>query len=226
MYPKYVNAHGGKDSLIKTIQNDNKVNEAGGAKLKSIIMDEPGKEAKYGNTIFSVIADSITFQYGPGTYYMKSAFIAISNDDGKSWTFASTADLNWLISVQPEVAKLNIPPTTPMQIISIDPSKQFPVQSTNNTPTIKYKLIGRRAIAMVVVTHNKEYLADTSSIRLIKDKWIKSMVIGAFTVNPDDTVKYGANAMNGVNKYIIDDEHYPKIYLQFIGLMKYVGPAD
>jgi len=168
---------------------------------------------------------SLTFQLGPATYYMKSALLAISTDEGENWSFATTADLSWLISVQPEVAKLNIPKTTNPQLITIDPGEQFPVQSANSTQTTNYRLIGRRAIALVVVTHDKEYLADTGSIKLVKDKWIKSTILGAFNANPSDTVKYGSNAANGINRYIIDDEHYPEVYLKFIGLMNYIGPA-
>jgi len=62
------------------------------------------------------------------------------------------------------------------------------------------RLIGRRAIALVVITYNQEYLADSAS----------------------DTIKYGKNAINGVNKYVINDERYPKAYLKFINAMKKV----
>ena len=84
------------------------------------------------------------------------------------------------------------------------------------------RLIGRRAIALVVITHNQEYLADSASMALIKDEWIKDITIGAFTPNPADTLKYGKNAINGVNRYVINDERYPKVYLKFVNAMKKV----
>jgi hypothetical protein len=90
--------------------------------------------------------------------------------------------------------------------------------------------LGRRRIAVVVITHNKEYLlTDTNYSRfykVLKDKWVKEAYLGGFVPNPNDTLKYGKDAANGVNKYTIDDEHYPDVYLKLIKGMKYVGPAN
>src|SRR5580658_6354852 len=44
MYPKYVESRGGRDSMIKSIQYDNKKNAHRGAKLKNINISEPGNE--------------------------------------------------------------------------------------------------------------------------------------------------------------------------------------
>jgi hypothetical protein len=222
MYPKYVDSHGGRDSLIKLIQNDSKKNASQAAKIKSIIISEPGNEVKYGTTIFSVVPDSLTLQLGPLNYYIKSALVAISADDGKNWSFATTTDLKWLISVQPEVANLNIPQTTQPQPVSFN-SDHFQKRSTHIT---KSQFIGTTPIALVVITHDKEYLADTNSIKLVKDKWIGSAMIDPFKIFPTNTAKYGPNSIYGVNRFIIDDKHYPKVYLKFINLMKYIGTAD
>ena len=222
MYPKYVESRGGRDSLIKSIQNGNKKNESQAAKLKSIIISEPGNEVKYGTTILSVIPDSLTLRLGLLNYYIKSALVAISTDDGKNWSFATTTDLKWLVSVQPEVANLDIPQTTQPQPVSSS-SDQLSKQKVHIT---KSQFIGTTPVALVVITHDKEYLADTSSIKLIKDKWIGSAMIDPFKIFPTDPAKYGSNAAFGVTRFIIDDKRYPKVYLKFISLMKYIGPAD
>jgi hypothetical protein len=108
-----------------------------------------------------------------------------------------------------------------------DSANQVQIKVANSIPQLSnYRFIGRRALALVVITHGKEYLADTGSMKRVKEKWIKSMIMGGFVADPNDTVKYGTNAANGINRYIIDDDHYPKIYLQFISLMKYIGFVD
>lgn len=90
-------------------------------------------------------------------------------------------------------------------------------------------LIGRRAYqpALVIVTHDREYLVDSTTFKMVKPKWIAGSYVGAFVVNPDDSVKYGkAAAIGGVNRYRLDDKKYPQAYEKLIKFMKYVGPAD
>jgi hypothetical protein len=100
----------------------------------------------------------------------------------------------------------------------------FAVKAQAQTADTYY--LGRTSIALVLVTHEKEYLLDTSYYRLIKPKWIKGAVLDVLRPNPNDTLKYGHDAINGVNKIIIDDKHYPNAYLTLLKGMKYVGPAN
>jgi len=82
-------------------------------------------------------------------------------------------------------------------------------------------------MAIVVITHNKEYLlTDTNYFKMIDERWVKEAYMGGFVANPNDTLKYGRDAANGVNKYTLDDKHYPKAYLKLIKGMKYIGPAS
>ena len=100
---------------------------------------------------------------------------------------------------------------------------EIPKRSTH---IIKSQLIGKVPVALVVITHDKEYLADMNSIKRVKDKWIGGAMIDPFRIFPTDTLRYGANAAFGVTRFIIDDKRYPKVYLKFINSMKYIGPAD
>ncbi|HEY2580914.1 MAG TPA: hypothetical protein VGI43_03865 [Mucilaginibacter sp.] len=223
MFPKYIEVHGGKDKLIKTLQSGDKKNESQDIKIKSLIIGEPSREVKFGIITYCVLPDSLVVEMFKVNFYMRSALIALSYDDGGSWCFATTADMKWLVSVLPDVAKLDIPKTT--QPLPLG-SNQKPLPLDNNAHTGTKYYLGRRAIALVVVTHNEEYLADSTSMKMVEEKWIKLTRLDAFTPNPTDTLKYGSNAVNGVDRYIIDDKKYPKAYSKIITMMRYVGPVD
>jgi len=225
MYPKFVEIHGGKDSLIKKIESDTKLNELQGFKLKNVTIDKPGKDIKYGSTLYSVIPEHVVFQSSGATYSMQSALVALSFDDGENWTFASTTDLKWLISVLPDVAKLDVPKTTQPELIELNPTFNTQQGGAEKNPDLHY--VGRRRIAIVVITHKQEYLlTDTSYVKIMQEKWMKGITLGALAPNPNDTLKYGSDAINGVNRYVIDDNKYPKAYSKLIKGMKYIGPAE
>ena len=226
MYRKYVTMHGGRDSLIRSIENDNKKNGAQSFKLKDINIGQPWKAVKFGDTLYSVVPEQIIFQAGTALFSLKSSLLAVSFDDGKNWEFAPTADKQWLYSAIPIASKLNIPETTQPTLMNADASSNSLTPPQGGPLAGQLKFIGRRALVILVISKGKEFLADTASMKAIKEKWIKSISIGAFMVNPNDTLKYGKNALNGVNRYVIDDKKYPSVYQQVSKTMKYIGPAD
>jgi hypothetical protein len=82
-----------------------------------------------------------------------------------------------------------------------------------NAQVVPKYYIRTDTVVRVIVTHNKEYLIDSNYFKkFIKIKELKEMIIG-YRESPDnDTSKYGRKAVNGVSKFIIDDQHYPKLY--------------
>ncbi len=87
--------------------------------------------------------------------------------------------------------------------------------------------VGRRALALVVVTHKEEYLTDTIGIKLLKAQGIikKDSIGDDIDPGPNDTSKYGNDAANGIVRFIINDKKYPNAYHHIIKTMKYVGVA-
>ncbi len=225
MYYKYIGVHGGRDSLIRSIENDNKKNKAQNFKLKEITIGIPSQIVKYGDTSYSVVPEKVLIQLEQATYSVESTLLAISWDNGNKWEFAPTGDRKWLFSAIPAASKLELPELKQPQLVSISASDGSLPLTPSHGETTQMQYIGRRAIALVVVTRHKEFMADTNSMKLIKQDWIKSMDLGAFQPNPNDTVKYGRNAVNGVNRYIINDKKHPEAYLQISKAMPYIGPA-
>jgi hypothetical protein len=222
VYPARIAHYGGKDSLIREIQAENKQNAAQNIQLKNILLGEPGPVIQYGNMLYSVIPDTIIFRLSDeADLGVSSSSIALSDNNGKSWTLTSIENMKWLTSVLPDVAKLNIP--KPMQLGVLDSKDKPRPEETRNSLTY----VGRRAFALVVVTHKQEYLADTTSIKFLKTQgYLKNDGVGDdIDLNPGDTTKYGNDAVNGVVTYIIDDKKHPKAYAQVVKTMKYIGPA-
>ena len=81
-------------------------------------------------------------------------------------------------------------------------------------------------MALVLVTHGKEYLLDENYFKRIKEKWIKEDIWDIIKPNPNDMLKYGQDAKNGVHKIILDDKRYPDVYLKLIKGMTCVWPPD
>jgi hypothetical protein len=223
MYPGRVAFYGGKDKLIEQMQAEAKQNAAQNIHLKNILLGEPGPVVKYGAMLYSVVPDTVIFQFysDKGDLGVTSSFVALSADDGKSWTFATIENMKWLTSALPDVAKLNIP--KPIQLGILDNNDKPRPAETRNSLTY----VGRRALALVVVTHKEEYLTDTIGIKLLKEQGIlkKDGIGDDIDPGPNDTAKYGNDAANGIVRFIIDDKKYPNAYHHIIKTMKYVGPA-
>jgi len=92
--------------------------------------------------------------------------------------------------------------------------------------TMDVYYLGRTRVALVLVTHSKEYLLDENYFKLVKEKWIKEDIWDIIKPNPNDTLKYGHDAKNGVHKIILDDKRYPNAYLKLINGMTCVWPPD
>jgi len=222
MYPGRIAYYGGRDSLIQKIQAEDKQNASQNMQLKNILLGEPGPVVKYGTMLYSVVPDTIIFRFsGEADLGVSSSFVALSADDGKSWTMATIENMKWLTSVLPDVAKLDIP--RPIQLGILNSNDKPKPEHEKNSLTY----VGRRALALVVVTHKEEYLTDTIGIKLLKKQGIlKNDGIGNdIDLNPGDTSKYGNDAANGIVRFIIDDKKYPNAYYHIVKTMKYVGPA-
>lgn len=93
-HPALVKAAGGKKALISAIQSSMKqVVENGIAFEKTVVgtVDEP---RKVGKSLVSLVTQEVTLRTPDGKLKQESTLVAYSNDEGKKWVFADTAEMD------------------------------------------------------------------------------------------------------------------------------------
>ena len=90
MHPSMIKLAGGKEKLRVISDSALKVFEQFGGKLSRISYGNPAEIIPYKKTLQSVITQTTTLNSFIGDAELSSSLIAISNDNGKSWTFIDT----------------------------------------------------------------------------------------------------------------------------------------
>ncbi len=111
-YPKLIEYSGGRDTMQKLITN-----RIEGLKKQGVIafdgyVDAPGKLHDAGGQIHCLIPEVVTMKMFNGRYVNRTYLLAISDDNGKSWTFMDVGKmpLNLLQRLVPKYnLDLNIP---------------------------------------------------------------------------------------------------------------------
>ncbi len=90
MHPSMIKLAGGKEKLSVISDSALKVFEQFGGKVSRITYGNPAEIISYKKTLQSVITQTTTLSSFIGDAELSSSLIAISNDNGKSWTFIDT----------------------------------------------------------------------------------------------------------------------------------------
>ncbi|MFM2233100.1 MAG: hypothetical protein RJB31_1801 [Bacteroidota bacterium] len=90
MHPSMIKMAGGKEKLSVISDSALKVFEQFGGKVSRITYGNPAEIISYKKTLQSVITQTTTLTSFIGDAELSSSLIAISNDNGKSWTFIDT----------------------------------------------------------------------------------------------------------------------------------------
>jgi hypothetical protein len=90
MHPSMFKLAGGKEKLRVISDSALKVFEQFGGKVSKITYGNPSEIIVYKKTLQSVIAQTTTLTSFIADAALSSSLIAISNDNGKSWTFIDT----------------------------------------------------------------------------------------------------------------------------------------
>ena len=90
MHPSMFKLAGGKEKLRVISDSALKVFEQFGGKVSRITYGNPVEIISYKKTLQSVITQTTTLTSFIGDAELSSSLIAISNDNGKSWTFIDT----------------------------------------------------------------------------------------------------------------------------------------
>ncbi|MCW3084203.1 MAG: hypothetical protein JWP12_1569 [Bacteroidetes bacterium] len=111
-YPKVVEMMGGDAKMIEALETSSKDMAAGGTVFNNVTLGEPSKTVKSGTELQCTIPQTIDMSVTGGKLTVKSTLIAISGDEGKTWSFLDTSgkDLRAMQFILPNLsAELVIP---------------------------------------------------------------------------------------------------------------------
>lgn len=112
-YPPIVKKAGGQESSVAKIKNELESLRLQGVTFDSISVGEPSIFVKAGEEIHTLIPETQFLNVPQGLLRSESCLLAISKDEGKTWYFLDTADLdsNNIKSTVPNFNfELKIPP--------------------------------------------------------------------------------------------------------------------
>jgi hypothetical protein len=92
-YPAIIQMAGGEAKLKATMKKGMEQMKAQGFSFKSLVIGDIKQAKKSGAELFAIVPDVLTMNGNGGTIIARSALIAVSDDDGKNWTFVDTAPL-------------------------------------------------------------------------------------------------------------------------------------
>jgi hypothetical protein len=111
IYPKVVEAAGGREKMIKLTEDEIKDMKKQGVELISCAFGDPGEFHVEGNNTFVVVPEVLKMKHPKGKFIVKSYLLGVSSDSGKTWKFVDGAGLDDKIAgVLPKLpAKLKLP---------------------------------------------------------------------------------------------------------------------
>ena len=90
VYPKLIEMVGGKDNMRIATESGINSMKAGGLSIIDLRFKNPNKFLKKGNELQCSLTQVTVMQTPDGKIEEEYAIIAISNDNGKNWTFINT----------------------------------------------------------------------------------------------------------------------------------------
>jgi hypothetical protein len=120
MHPSMFKLAGGKEKLRVISDSALKVFEQFGGKVSRIAYGNPSEIISYKKTLQSIISQTTTLNSFIGDAELSSNLIAISSDNGKTWTFIDTNmfGIKQIKSAMPDISpSLVIPKAAPPKIV-------------------------------------------------------------------------------------------------------------
>lgn len=115
-YPLILKSMGGASKMIEVLNRTTNDMKFKGMSFNSITFDEPSKIVKSGKELQATIAQHTEIKLSQGKLVSTSTLIAISTDNGISWTFIDTSnkDMATLRKVLPNLSNtITVPPQRP-----------------------------------------------------------------------------------------------------------------
>jgi hypothetical protein len=92
-YPAIIQMAGGEAKMNATMKKGMDQMKAQGFSFKSLTIGNITQTKKSGSELFAIVPDVLSMNGNGGTIIARSALIAISDDNGKHWTFVDTAPM-------------------------------------------------------------------------------------------------------------------------------------
>ncbi|TDQ09769.1 hypothetical protein [Pedobacter metabolipauper] len=93
MYPPAVKMGGGKQAMIALLKKTMEDLEKDGQGFKSASNGEPGEVYRSGKELHSVVPQYMEMKYKDGYLSFTTSMLAVSQDEGKTWTFVSAGNI-------------------------------------------------------------------------------------------------------------------------------------
>ncbi|MES2765905.1 MAG: hypothetical protein V4642_08560 [Bacteroidota bacterium] len=119
-HPKVIEVLGGAQKFKEMMTNGAKGMNDAGVRFISITNGEPGKIITKDNELQTILPQTIEMKTPTGRVKTKTALIAISSDNGKTWHFVDTfnSDLKRLQVMMPNLSnELVIPAPQPPEVV-------------------------------------------------------------------------------------------------------------
>lgn len=114
-YPKILEMGGGKSEMLAAMEKEMRETLSSGVKIVSLAVGEPEKTVRAGTKLLAVVPMAMKIESSNSFVTQRSFWLAVSTDDGKSWTFidGSALDKESLKIFLPEaVDKITLPSAT------------------------------------------------------------------------------------------------------------------
>jgi hypothetical protein len=110
MYPKLIELLGGRDKFIDFTRNEMGRTETAGVSILDYKVKKPIQVLRLKNQIFAVLPTNIKMKMSDREIFMAGSMVAISDDNGKNWTFIRVETKEAVRPLIPNVIdKLRIP---------------------------------------------------------------------------------------------------------------------
>jgi hypothetical protein len=101
---------GGKEAMIDILKRGAEGMRAKGVSLEDVTIGEPEKSQKIGEWLVALVPQTILIKSPEGRFEQASHILAISEDEGKNWTFVDVNNRTKFEKAFPELAgKIELP---------------------------------------------------------------------------------------------------------------------
>jgi hypothetical protein len=135
MYPKLLEMSGGKENLIRTLQDGRKQMLAEGGDIRSATIGDVTQLKESHSQEFAIVPETLEISMREGTLTAESYMLGISDDGGKTWTFLDGAGVqkmgDSIRTILPNFpADLALPaPKQPTFVAAANPATSQPAQA-------------------------------------------------------------------------------------------------
>jgi hypothetical protein len=92
-YPKAIAMSGGRGAMLEIVKKEMEAMKQNGRGFKFASCGEPGPVYQSGKELHSVVPQYIEMLYKDGYLSFNTSMLAISNDEGKTWSFLSVGNI-------------------------------------------------------------------------------------------------------------------------------------